>query len=47
MSIACSVEVAWAELGLELLDPPSLGLLVLVGFVFAELAGEAVTGGGR
>ena len=29
------------------LEPSSLGLLVLVGFVLGDEAGDAVTGGGR
>ena len=46
MELPCSLGVPLPEPGLDP-DSCSLGLLVLVGFVRGELAGDAVTGGGR
>lgn len=43
----CSRVLPLSEPGLDLLWSPSLGLLVRVGLVRGELAGEAVAGGGR
>ena len=45
--IPCSLAVPLSELGLEVPGSGSLELLVLVGFVLGEFAGEAVTGGSR
>lgn len=47
MPIPCSLAVLRSELALDLPESCSLGLLVLVGFVLGEFAGDAVMGGGR
>ena len=47
MPMPCSLGVARCELDLEGPESCSLGLLVLVGFVLGEFAGDAVTGGAR
>ncbi len=45
--MACSRELPLSDPGRELLCSPSLGLLVLLGFVLGEVTGEAVAGGSR
>ena len=47
MELPCSLGVPLPELALEPVSSCSLGLLVLVGFVLGEPAGDAVAGGGR
>ena len=43
----CSLGVPLPELALDPIESSSLGLLVRVGFVRGEFAGEAVAGDGR
>lgn len=45
--IPCSLGVLRSELARDRPASCSLGLLVLVGFVLGEFAGDAVMGGGR
>ena len=47
VELACSIVVPLSELARDPHISCSLALLVLVGFVLGELAGDAVTGGGR
>ncbi len=47
MELPCSLGVPLPELALDPPNSGSLELLVLVGFVLGEFAGDAVTGGGR